>query len=61
MDKTVLVPFLINKLNQELLLNGTSIANIDEIPQMIANMINEKHIYVYQQIVKTREYQNITH
>ena len=31
MDKTVLVPFLINKLNQELLLNGTSIDNINEI------------------------------
>lgn len=61
MDKTVLVPFLINKLNQELLLNGTSIANIDEIPQMIANMINDNHIYVYQQRVKTLEYQNITH
>lgn len=61
MDKTVLVPFLINKLNQELLLNGTSIANIDEIPQMIANMINDNHIYVYQQRVKALEYQNITH
>ena len=61
MDKTVLVPFLINKLNQELLLNGTSIANIDEIPQMIANMIKDNHIYVYQQRVKALEYQNITH
>ena len=60
MDKTVLVPFLINKLNQELLLNGTSIDNINEIPQMIANMINDNHIYVYQQRVKTLEYQNIT-
>lgn len=61
MNKTVLVPFLINSFNQELLLNGTSIDNINEIPQMIANMIKDNHIYVYQQRVKTPEYQNITH
>ena len=60
-NKTVSVPFLINKLNQELLLNGTSIDNINEIPQMIANMIKDNHTYVYQQRVKTPEYQNITH
>ena len=61
MNKTVLVPLLVNSLNQELLLNGTSIDNIDEIPQMIANMIKDNHIYVYQQRVKALEYQNITH
>ena len=61
MNKTVLVPLLVNPLNQELLLNGTSIDNIDEIPQMIANMIKNNHIYVYQQRIKAPEYQNITH
>ena len=61
MNKTVLVPLLVNPLNQELLLYGTSIDNIDEIPQMIANMIKDNHIYVYQQRIKAPEYQNITH
>lgn len=61
MNKTVLVPLLVNPLNQELLLYGTSIDNIDEIPQMIANMIKNNHIYVYQQRIKAPEYQNITH
>lgn len=43
------LPFLINKNNQELLLDGKIINNLDDIPSMIIKMMNiHKPLYVYE-------------
>jgi hypothetical protein len=47
--KTISIPFLINKDNQEFLLNGKKIVNIDNIPSLISEMMNiYKPLYVYE-------------
>ena len=43
------IPFLINKSNQELLLDGKRIVNIDDIPSMIIKMMNTSDkLYIYE-------------